>query len=169
MDFSRLAIIFGGLALAAVIVAVMLLLRSQRQSVTLPVEAVVVIRPNTDALRVPVEMARTSAEKIQGLSDREALPKDGGMLFVWDVNIQSGFSMRRMRFSLDIIFVQDTGDGEARIVSIERDLPPCPNKIMGCATASSPESFRYVLEVPGGFAAAHGIAIGDTFKLDIAR
>ena len=106
---------------------------------------------------IQVEVASNDAEREQGLSDRMSLAVGHGMLFVFDPSRQVGFWMKDMRFSLDMIFADETGS----IVKIDADVSPesyfgqQPPEIF-----SSGVPIRYVLEVPAGYAKATGIAIG---------
>src|SRR5258708_37457165 len=54
-----------------------------------------------------VEVATTSAQQQQGLSGRNSLPKDQGMLFVFKTAYRYPFWMHNMKFPLDIIFMRD--------------------------------------------------------------
>ena len=47
---------------------------------------------------VPVEVARTEAEKTRGLSGRDRLAPDRGMLFVYEAPVRPLIWMRGMRF-----------------------------------------------------------------------
>ena len=101
---------------------------------------------------VPVEVMRTSAEHSKGLSGRDSLPADQGMLFVFGRNATSAFWMKDMKFPIDIIWIHD-----GTVIDIDSDVP--------VATGTPPlytpvTPVNYVLEVNAGFAAAHGIAIG---------
>lgn len=109
-----------------------------------------------------VEVASNDVQRQQGLSGRASLPVTAqglqtGMLFVFDPMRTVGFWMKDMRFSLDMIFADDTGS----IVKIYRNATP-----QSYFNHQPPETFssgvpiRYVLEVPAGYAKRVGIAIG---------
>ena len=113
---------------------------------------------------VAVEVADTEAAREQGLSDRPSLAAGHGMLFIFDAPQQAGFWMKDMRFDLDMLFADQSG----RIVTIYSDVPA------SSYNASNPQASQvfypsapvtYVLEVPAGFAKAHGIAEGQTIVL----
>lgn len=105
---------------------------------------------------VQVDVADTDSTREQGLSGRDPLPPGRGMLFVFDSPMIPGFWMKDMRFALDMLFIDPLG----KIVTIDRNLLP------STYLQSPPEVFRpsapvmYVLEVPAGFAKAHGIVEG---------
>ncbi len=111
---------------------------------------------------VQVEVEDTDASREQGLSGRGSLPEGNGMLFVFDTPGNYGFWMKDMNFSLDMLFI----DAAGTIVTIAPNASPAgyhlnPPQVFGPAAP-----VLYVLEVPAGFASAHGIAVGQkaTFK-----
>ncbi len=99
-----------------------------------------------------VEIASTPQEQQDGLSGRSSLAEGTGMLFVFDPPMSEGFWMKDMLFSLDIIWA----DASGTIVTVDQDLAPStyPNVFRPSVLA------RYVLEVPAGYTAAKGIAVG---------
>jgi uncharacterized membrane protein (UPF0127 family) len=105
-----------------------------------------------------VEIAATPATQEKGLSDRDSIAPDHGMLFVFDSEGMWGFWMKGMRFSLDIIWF----DSQKRAVFIEQELPPCAPQ--NCPIYTPPVKAMFVLEVNAGFVKAHNIAIGDSFS-----
>lgn len=90
------------------------------------------------------DMADTPAKRQQGLSGRETLERDEAMLFVFEEDGYHAFWMKDMKFSIDMIWL----DESMAIVHIERNVSPSsyPN------TYKSPEPARYVLEVQAGTA-----------------
>ena len=54
-----------------------------------------------------VDLALTDEEKARGLSGRESLDEDEGMLFVFDVPGNYGFWMKDMNFAIDIIWLNE--------------------------------------------------------------
>ena len=99
-----------------------------------------------------VEVASTPQEQEDGLSGRAGLADGTGMLFVFPQPADIGFWMKDMRFSLDIIFA----DAAGTIVTIHPNLSPATYP----ETFSSASPAKYVLEVPAGWAAAQGVAVG---------
>lgn len=111
-----------------------------------------------DTLILFVEVARTTAQKTQGLMERQSLPDSAGMLFVYAENQppDAGFWMYRTRIALDIAFADSAGS----IVSI-RQMEPCPARLSaGCPTYAPGAEYRYALEVNQGFFAKRGIRVG---------
>lgn len=102
-----------------------------------------------------VEVANTSALRTRGLSYRESLAENSGMLFVFDKPDFYGFWMLGMKFPIDIIFI----DENMKIVDIFRDVKP----------ETYPNSFKpskkslYVFEVSSG--ESKNLKIGDMVRL----
>ena len=105
-----------------------------------------------------VEIATTPSDQEKGLSERDSMAPDHGMLFVFNSEGMWGFWMKGMRFSLDIIWF----DSQRRAVFMEQDLPPC--SLENCPIYTPPMNTLFVLEVNAGFVSARNIAIGDTFS-----
>lgn len=106
---------------------------------------------------VAVEVARTDETRAHGLMDRERLDAEAGMLFVFDETELHTFWMKNTLIPLDMIFIDDTG----RIVGI---VPRAEPRTLTPRDPGVPS--RYVLEVNGGWAAAHGVAVGDTVRFE---
>lgn len=104
-----------------------------------------------------VELARTPAELQKGLSGRDSMPENYGMLFVFDIEGNWSFWMHDMRFHLDIIWF----NSGRHVVFIEQNLQPCGPDL--CPVYSPSANAMYVLEVNAGFVATHRIALGEMF------
>jgi uncharacterized membrane protein (UPF0127 family) len=112
----------------------------------------------SDTVRLLVEVARTAAQKTQGLMERQALPDSAGMLFVYDENqpADAGFWMFRTRIPLDIAFADSAGV----VVSI-RSMEPCSARLAaGCPTYAPGAEYRYALEVNAGLFRRRDIRVG---------
>ena len=70
---------------------------------------------------VNLEVIETEEEKARGLMFRDNLEKDKGLLFVYDNPEVRGFWMKNVKFSIDIIWL----DNRSKVVHIERNVPPC--------------------------------------------
>lgn len=104
-----------------------------------------------------IEPATTTAARERGLSGRESIPADYGMLFVFDEPNHYGFWMKDMLVPIDIFWLDDKG----QVVSMVQSATPdsYPRVFYPAASAS------YVLETAAGFAEAHGVATGTTLSL----
>jgi uncharacterized membrane protein (UPF0127 family) len=112
-----------------------------------------IIQINNVSLKV--ERATTAITQYNGLSGREFLCPDCGMIFVWPERATRNFVMRNMNFPLDIIFIDQN-----KIIKIDANLPPegkSPTKIY-----SSLQPADMVLEVNAGYAAGQGLKVGDS-------
>jgi len=105
---------------------------------------------------VTLEVARTQAAHERGLMDRSELAPDAGMLFVFDQSSPHGFWMKNTLIPLDMLFLGDDG----RVLSVV-ERKPLTEDVTDGGVAS-----RYVLEVNGGWARAHGLARGDQVTLE---
>lgn len=118
--------------------------------------------PNTVQIRfagvvLSVELATTPAAQEKGLSGRDSMPADHGMLFIFGAQGNWSFWMNEMKFSLDIIWF----NSNRQVVFIAQDLQPCtPNE---CPSFTPTANAMYVLEVNAGFVTAHAVSMGDVF------
>lgn len=103
-----------------------------------------------------VEVADEDHERIKGLSDRNSLGENNGMVFVFEEKGQYGFWMRNVNFPLDIIYISDN-----KIVDIIKNAPPQTEDSQGLPVYEPREAANYVLEINGGKADELGIEIGD--------
>lgn len=107
---------------------------------------------------IQAEVALSSEEHYLGLSGRESLCADCGLLFKFSNREPRVFVMRDMNFPLDILFIS-----EGRIVSLAENLAPEdkePERFY-----SSGEPVELVLEVNGGYSAAHNFKVGDQVSI----
>jgi uncharacterized membrane protein (UPF0127 family) len=104
---------------------------------------------------VEAEVARTEAERAQGLRYRESLAKGKGMLFVFaDSQIRS-FWMKNTFIPLDIAYL----DAELRIVDIQAMEPESTTSLPSALPA------MFALEVPLGWFEEMGISVGARARL----
>lgn len=106
---------------------------------------------------VKVDLAITAGEQEMGLSGRENLLENTGMLFVFEKEGIYPFWMKDMNFPIDMIWI----NGGMRVVYIQENATP----------ESYPEIFdpktnaKYVLEVPAGFSKNNNLKVGDKVLL----
>jgi uncharacterized protein len=102
---------------------------------------------------VRVEVADTEVEHKQGLSNRQRMPENQGMLFIFDKPDTYSIWMKEMLFPLDIYWIDDSGV----IVDMwEYAHPDSYPQIYEPRTA-----VRYIIEVTGGFSDIYNIELGD--------
>ena len=109
--------------------------------------------------RVTLEITRTREEQTRGLSHRQSLPWNHGMLFEYDSPGFPLFWMKDMHFDIDIVWIRDS-----RIVDISPEVPHVPpgDPIPQVRPSQLTDT---VLEIPAGYAAAHGWRPGDRVHL----
>ena len=98
--------------------------------------------------RVIVEVADDDTERARGLMFRDAMPRGRGMLFLHEEEAPQAYWMKNTRIALDILYF----DGQRRLVSQQRDVPPC-SAGDACPPYPSEGPARYVLELNAGEAA----------------
>jgi len=104
--------------------------------------------------RINLEIVTTTQAMAIGLSNRDYLDADKGMLFIYNKRIMPGFWMKDMRFPIDIIWI--SGD---RIVGAQENAPVTTTGPLPVYYPSEPVSL--VLEVNAGFVEANDIKAGD--------
>lgn len=107
-----------------------------------------------------VKEAKTEEERKEGLSGYDELPEGEGMLFYMDdEKSQQVFTMKEMKFPLDILFINQ----DQEVVSANHDCEPGQERVVS-ATEHLEEGdyIAYVLEVNPG----SGIEVGDSFDFD---
>ncbi len=111
----------------------------------------VVVESGGKTHAVLVELAADPASRERGLMFRQTLEEGRGMLFVFEEEAEQSFWMKNTLIPLDMIFV--SGDG--RVVGVVSRAEPLSLQLRTGGPC------RYVLEVPGGWAEARGVARGD--------
>jgi len=116
------------------------------------------VRIRFEGVLLTVDLATTPADQQRGLSGRDSMQNDHGMLFIFQQSGQWAFWMYEMKFPLDIIWF----DASKQVVFIEQDLAPCTPEL--CPVYAPPsDNTLYVLEVNAGFVQAHDVKLGDSF------
>lgn len=96
-----------------------------------------------------VKLAKTEKEKRDGLKDIESLPKDEGMLFIFEEPEELSFWMEDTSIPLDIVFIDD----DLSVISIKEGIPYSKEFI-------TEKNVTFVLEVNKN----SGIKIGDELE-----
>ncbi|PIR25571.1 MAG: hypothetical protein COV43_04285 [Deltaproteobacteria bacterium CG11_big_fil_rev_8_21_14_0_20_42_23] len=117
--------------------------------------ATVSIKTADETISVTVEVAKTPEQRAQGLMNREALPQQNGMWFVFDQEVEDSFWMKDTFIPLDIIFVGK----DLKVVSIIENTVPESTELLHSA-----KPYKYVLEVNAGFVKQHKIEVGDEME-----
>lgn len=105
-------------------------------------------------LTIALEVARTDAERAQGLMFREFLEPGAGMVFLFPRADVYPFWMKNCHFPLDI--VHTTADGT--VVDVLANVPPCASD--PCPSYAPKGKADTVVELNAGVAAANGVVPG---------
>lgn len=117
----------------------------------------VVFESKQGEVAVDVEVAATDKQREIGLMFRRRLDPGTGMLFIMETERQQVFWMKNTLIPLDMVFVAS----DRRVVGVVENAEPLtlsPRAVDGAS--------RFVVELPGGFARASGIAAGDRMRGD---
>lgn len=112
------------------------------------------LSPTGQRLDLVVEVADDPAEQQRGLMHRTELTTDHGMLFVFEEPKVLVFWMKDTLIPLDILFFDASGTFVHAATMTPCTVPS------GCPTWSSVRESLTALEVPAGFATAHGVGPG---------
>ncbi|MBI4276282.1 DUF192 domain-containing protein [Candidatus Uhrbacteria bacterium] len=123
-----------------------------------PAQSVVRISGTT----IPVEVRSDDRGRAQGLSGRPSLPEGSGMLFLFPRKERYSFWMKEMRFAIDILWIVD-----GHIADVTPNIPPPHGEPLALYQPRVPVDT--VFEVNAGFAAAHGIRVGDPVDIQVDK
>ncbi|MFQ5492720.1 MAG: DUF192 domain-containing protein [Candidatus Dojkabacteria bacterium] len=104
-------------------------------------------------IKIDAEVADTDTSRIEGLMNRDSLPDNAGMLFIFDQESTLSFWMKNTLIPLDIIFADRNGV----INTIYQNT--LPNSSVPHYVSSAPSLFA--LEVNGGLTQTENISVGD--------
>ncbi len=112
--------------------------------------------------RIKVQIADSPETRSKGLSGRQSLATDEGMLFVFDKSDRYPFWMKEMNFALDFVWI--SGSGVADVTeNVPAPAPNTPDSALTIFSAKTP--IDKVLEVPAGTIKNLNIKVGDSIKL----
>ncbi|MBI4094661.1 MAG: DUF192 domain-containing protein [Candidatus Liptonbacteria bacterium] len=159
-------ILYGALfaVLAVLALALAIASSSKNQEGDLPRGKFVISREGNNAV-FDVEIAEHAFSLMRGLSGRERIGENKGMLFLFGMQGRHGIWMKEMKFPLDIIWIRND-----RIVGVTENAVPEPGKsLLELTVYYPPEAVDKVLEVNAGVAHARGVRAGDAALLERAR
>lgn len=108
-----------------------------------------------------VELANTLIKQYQGLSDRQSLPENQGMLFVFNDYQNRDFAMRAMRFPLDIVWIKDN-----QVLGCDQNIA-IQNSDGTVPQVTSPAPVNYILEIKANRCHQLDIKAGDRVDIKI--
>ena len=160
MNLKRHHVLYSLLAVSLIIALLVLLLPDVPNSpVSLQQETQEPTKVSTTTSGIQFEVVNSPELHEKGLSGRESIPQNYGMLFVFPTPDQYGFWMKGMLTSIDIIWLSDNGT----ILGIEDTVSPntYPQGFY------PPESVIYVLETRAGEARRQRWEVGSRIPLPL--
>ncbi len=111
---------------------------------------------------VYVDVALDDFQRAQGLSGRETLAENNGMLFVFDKAEKYSFWMKDMNFSLDFVWIRN-----GVVVGVTQNVPvPAQDvSLSDLKRYSNNEPFDMVLEINSGMVQRYNIEVGDNVNV----
>ena len=103
------------------------------------------------------EIADNRSEREKGLSGREALDNNNGMLFIFEEETFPGFWMKDMNFPIDILWINKNKE----IIGIEKSIQPCKTE-KECPVFYPNSRIKYALEINSGFSEVYGFEKGNS-------
>lgn len=134
-------------AIMAITVLVVIVFVFNRRALTQPV-----VKINGHIWNVEVVLTPEAIK--QGLSGRESLPFNTGMLFTFNPSAAHSFWMKNMHFPLDLVWVN-----AGRVVRLDENLPP--EGALPVNVYPSYSAVTHVLEINAGEAKKYNLKIGD--------
>lgn len=112
-----------------------------------------ILRSDGSKVAFKIEIATSLEQQEYGLMNREAMPADSGMIFLWPQDQVISMWMKNTLIPLDMLFVLRDG----HITKIAANA--IPNDL---TSIRSEVPVRAVIEIGGGEAARQNIKVGDT-------
>lgn len=107
---------------------------------------------------INVEIADNATKRAQGLSGRDSIATDSGMLFVFESVGKYQFWMKGMKIPVDMIFINNS-----KVADLLKNVPPpLPNQKDSDLPRYQPVSeMNMVLEVQNGYIDKNNVTVGD--------
>ena len=98
-----------------------------------------------------IEIANQDKTREHGLMQRDSMPMNHGMIFVFPAERPQAFWMKNTRIPLDIVYI----DRDGKVVSIKQ------MKAYDLSTTPSDYPVKYAIELNLGVASQAGVKVGD--------
>lgn len=108
-----------------------------------------------------IEVVQSLIDRERGLSGRESLAVNAGMLFVFEKPGLYGFWMKGMKFPIDILWL----DENLRVVDIKEKAEPSSYSITSPQNFVPQDAAKFVLEANAGFASYAGVKISNQAEI----
>lgn len=106
-----------------------------------------------------VEIADEPGELQKGLMFVESMPKNEGMLFIFDDSSPRTFWMKNTLIPLDMVFI----DENYVVVDLKENVQPCDAD--PCPTYPSEFSSKFVVELNAGSSKEYNISVGSIMRM----
>jgi uncharacterized membrane protein (UPF0127 family) len=103
-------------------------------------------------VNLAIEIAENDSTRMRGMMQRQSMPDDSGMLFIFETEEDRAFWMANTPLPLDLIFVS----ADSMIISIKKYVQP-----LSAQNVPSEGPAQFVLEVIAGYSDSKGIIEGD--------
>jgi uncharacterized membrane protein (UPF0127 family) len=113
---------------------------------------------------IEIEIADTPEEWETGLSYRDTLPENHGMLFVFPDESRRAFWMRGCHFDIDLAYIKANGTISEIITMKKEPLYTPPNFLKTYPSQST--RIKFALEMIGGWFEEHNVNVGTRINLD---
>jgi uncharacterized protein len=111
-----------------------------------------------------VEVMVKDEDRAMGLMFRPSLPKDRGMLFLFERPDFQGIWMKNCKFPIDIVWL----DEERKVVHVAESVPPCKaEKGDKCPVYTPLRRASYVVELNAGQARKEKAVLGSTITFTL--
>lgn len=109
-----------------------------------------------DGTAIVAEVKADAKSQETGMMYRDSLAKDRGMLFYNTRPSYQAYWMHNCKIPLDIVWM----DAAKKVVEIAHNAEPCLKPAKECPQYGGHQMSQFVLELNGGDAKRHGVAIG---------
>lgn len=113
---------------------------------------------------IQVEIADSEEEWELGLSYRDTLAEDHGMLFIFPDENRREFWMRGCNFDIDLAYIESNGT-ISEIITMEKEPLDTPLDSLTSYPSQS-TTIKYVLEMIGGWFDEHDVNVGMIVSLN---
>lgn len=122
-----------------------------------------------------LETAISRAKQTKGLGDRESIPDDGGMIFIFDNDLERNFWMLDCLVDMDIMYIDRSGyivsayTMKAQPLRLPNETQEQYEARLRADSYPSKGRVRYVIELRAGRINELGLKRGDKLDLDLDR
>jgi uncharacterized membrane protein (UPF0127 family) len=120
-------------------------------------KTIIIAFPN--GVEIEAEVADTPEKLLFGMAFQDALPPNGGMIYIFESTGPHRVTTKEYRFPVDMIWV----DESRHILSVDENVPPCKLETCPWHGSTSP-SVRYLIQTTAGFVKEAGVEAGGELK-----